>query len=122
MPAWLTNIPLWLWLVWVVLVWLAAVVIAPRRRGVPSPRNQRLLRIAGQVLLGAAMFTIRAETAAVATLLAALGGAVYGNASGETPRRGGAADGPDGEGEAREGDDERPEERPDSEDGSPPPR
>lgn len=82
MPAFLTGLPVWAWLVWVAMVFLSAIVIAPRRRTAPPPRTKRLMQIGGQILLGAGMVIVRAETAAVATLLAALGGAIYGNASG----------------------------------------
>jgi hypothetical protein len=82
MPAFLTGLPVWVWLVWVALIFLTAIVVAPRRRTAPQPRRKRLMQISGQVLLGAAMVIVRAETAPIATLLAALGGAIYGNASG----------------------------------------
>ena len=82
MAAVLAGLPLWLWLLWIALVFVTAIVLAPRRERVPSGTAKRLQRIGGQVLLGVAIVQVRADTALVATVLAALGGAVYGNAAG----------------------------------------
>lgn len=87
MAGLLARVPLWLWLVWVALVFVTAIVLAPRRTRAPSGRAKRLQRIGGQVLLGVAIVIVRADTALVATLLAALGGAVYGNASSAERRK-----------------------------------
>lgn len=88
--ALLGSVPVWLWFVWLLLVFASAMVLTPRQPQAPGAALARALRGVALLLLGAALLLVRADTALLTTLLAALGGALYGNAS--RARRSGGSD------------------------------